>query len=272
MEIEFASETGDYGPETASFVHATGARLKVLALDAPIKAAGPASVIAISIDPETIKLIFQYLAATLAATGGGAFFLSLLKKMADGAAEKAGEKIAEVSIGAIEKLWSDTWTRIDEIDRSERYTRVYFSLSAQLAASRFQADAFMTPLELRSVTGAQLAWLKKDAASSVVKHLLPIAAGFVHALGPSAPDVIKARLHSRVEARGFAHWTLAIPGLGEFAVDQEGIILSGDRRHPERWAPEEIPDLISRATESWFGRWKRRLWHLISTSSVGRSS
>ena len=72
MELEWTDPEGLYRADVDRFAAETGATATLAPSSAPVKFADPSSLVAIRVDPETLRSIFAYLAVL----GGGAFVLS----------------------------------------------------------------------------------------------------------------------------------------------------------------------------------------------------
>jgi hypothetical protein len=183
---------------------------------APVQFASPASLIELQIDPQTLHLIFEYVAALVAVHKGtdylGEFFKASLKKLGD----LAGAKIAD----GFSALWHGIYSRVRAVSATREHTRVYFALNAALSGMRIEVDNAIFPSHIEN-------WSKEDDTRAfwlLILRVLPIMREFSDALDRKGIKVaqIKAMIRYPGDKHGDWFWQIDVGDVGAFIVGPDG--------------------------------------------------
>ncbi len=209
---------------------------------APAQLAGPAEVVQVQLDPESLKLIFEYGLALIAAYKTSDYFGEFFKGAAKKLGELAGAKVAD----ALATLWHGLNARVRGSDR----TRIYFSLETELDGQYVVID--------NAIFGSNIApFTEQDheqAFGLVIFRVLPTMRSFIQEsqryqlkLGKVSAEL------SYSETRGDWYWRLEVPPIGVFVLKPNGILI-GDpsTRNPFLWwkihrrgiSPEDISRIV----------------------------
>ncbi len=176
---------------------------------AAVQLAGPAELVQISIDPETLKLIFEY-AKGLVETGVVAV---LLKKFGEGLSEELGKLTA----GKVVETFRLLWEKLHERVRSRQAARIYVGLDFAVGPYRVEIDEGIFPTTLIG---------KEDvtrAFALIVLRLMPILDDFAKAAQKHEVPIKKISAMLAFESDQKWYWRVEISPLGSFRLEPNGM-------------------------------------------------
>ena len=131
MKIQISDENQYYAQQVSSFVNSARAigisTEEVTPRDAKARSADPGTYIAIQIDPETLRSIFEYVGALLVTYKSADYFGDAFKAAVKKLGENVGARLGE----AFSSLWEGLIDRIRELHATKKHTRVYISITAE---------------------------------------------------------------------------------------------------------------------------------------------
>jgi hypothetical protein len=182
--------------------------------------AGPSAAIDVHIDPQTLCLIFEYVAALIAIYKSADYFGEFFKACSKKLGEMTGAKIAEI----ISILWQQLHKRVSEIQKKVRDPRIYFSLEVDINGKHISANNAMFLSHIDKMSENDVA----QAFNLLIFKVLPISKEFItqsniHGL---ALKEVRADLYYSRAAFGLGswYWRLEIWPIGAFSLDPQGTL------------------------------------------------
>ena len=175
---------------------------------AAVQLAGPAELVQISIDPETLKLIFEYTKGLVEA----GVVAMLLKKFGEGLSEELGKLAAGKVIETLRLLWEKLHERV----RSRQAARIYVGLDFAVGPYRVEIDEGIFPTTLIG---------KEDvtrAFALIVLRLMPVLDDFVKAAQKHDVPLKEITVMLAFESDQKWYWRVEISPLGSFRLEPDG--------------------------------------------------
>jgi hypothetical protein len=177
---------------------------------APLQMAGPGELVQISIDPQTLRLIFEYVSA-LVITGT---FATLVKKFLEALADELGKQAAGKIVAALAKLWQKLHARV----RTQQSARIYVGLDFKLSDCSVSIDDSVFPSHVQSMMQGE----EMVAFCLLLFRLIPLVDEFAKAAKKrdlKLGDISVMLMYAQEPW----HWFIRIPPLGEFWLEPDGI-------------------------------------------------
>lgn len=206
---------------------------------APLQFAGPESVITIHVDPETLRLVFEYIAGLLVVHKAKDLLLEGLKA----AATKIGESAGSIFVESLGKLWRRLIGNVQRIDTAGGRARVYLSLDFDWDGTSFSAQNAMFPQLLRTLTAEE--W---DRAYRVLMfRVIPTVSAFKNCGGSYGVSFDKVSVTFFYPHSFPWHWRIDLHPVGSFLVESHGILIDLEEREVEH---RDIAEIVRRYAES----------------------
>ncbi len=205
-----------------------------------IRAASPSIDIVVQLDPETLRSIFEYAVALIAAYKVSSLVSDFVKVAVTKLDDTMGEKLGQ----AITKLWKMVFQRLKEVSQRQEEVRVYLSIKGSIEGAAFKAEALLSTDDFEKLNEKELEWLGDKAAAEILLYVIPVSVKIAEEAVEYNRQFrgMHAILFSKREVLDQGQWKLSIDEGKPFMIEAGGSI-----RGPLgsfRW--EEIPKFVAK--------------------------
>lgn len=182
--------------------------------------AGPSAYIGIHIDPETLRQIFEYIAALIVIYKSSNYFGEFFKACAKKIGEITGAKVTELISG----LWRQLINRVAKIQKEDKDSRMYFSLEMNIDDVPICANNAIMRGHIDRLSENDI----EQTFNLLIFKVLPTLKEFVSQSNKNHIKLkdVRAELYYFETPSGIGpwHWRIKVWPIGEFMLDPHGTL------------------------------------------------